>query len=244
MTSVEWRRIVYSQPNEVHDYFLTLDYEVQLIWDSPWRLTKILYLMTRYLPFLDLTILLIYLNVSRPAVEDCLPIYRFMGWWGVGGIAIAEVLLTKRIWAVWEHSKVIIAATALLFTGIFSAILVLTSMFMGEIEFYPGLVGTTCINVAPAWKLKLAWLLAGAYDLVKRATNVRTLSWVLYTDGVTFYITLIVLAVVNGSLPDDLVQLLSAFKATPGFDFDLGLSCHTSHPQSGIDDDFEFDWKV
>ncbi|KAG2017621.1 hypothetical protein CC2G_007118 [Coprinopsis cinerea AmutBmut pab1-1] len=235
--------------------------------------------MTRYLPFLDLTILLIYLNVSRPAVEDCLPIYRFMGWWGVGGIAIAEVLLTKRIWAVWEHSKVIIAATALLFTGIFSAILVLTSMFMGEIEFYPGLVGTTCINVAPAWKLKLAWLLAGAYDLallillsvkalpaLKRATNVRTLSWVLYTDGVTFYITLIVLAVVNGSLPDDLVQLLSALHRVSisilacrailhirKCDQDeleertvlpTRMSALIFRPQSGIDDDFEFDWKV
>lgn len=37
----------------VYDYFLTLGMEVEFVWSSRWGFMKVLYLLQRYLPFLD-----------------------------------------------------------------------------------------------------------------------------------------------------------------------------------------------
>ncbi|KAF9014840.1 hypothetical protein BDZ89DRAFT_962522, partial [Hymenopellis radicata] len=42
----------------VYDYLLTLDQEVELVWRAKWNVTKILYLATRYLPFVDIVVVL------------------------------------------------------------------------------------------------------------------------------------------------------------------------------------------
>ncbi len=69
----------YSIHEQAYDYLLTLHYEVRcqewgglfklsyaapglqtkLIWPWKWGLGKVLYLLTRYLPFIDITIFLI-----------------------------------------------------------------------------------------------------------------------------------------------------------------------------------------
>ncbi|KAF8978497.1 hypothetical protein BDQ17DRAFT_1265594, partial [Cyathus striatus] len=37
----------------VFDTLLTLDIEVTFIWSTPWNVIKVLYLVTRYLAFID-----------------------------------------------------------------------------------------------------------------------------------------------------------------------------------------------
>jgi len=41
---------------QVYDYLLTFDDERTLMWPKPWSPTKVLFLMIRYLPFVDQTI--------------------------------------------------------------------------------------------------------------------------------------------------------------------------------------------
>ena len=43
---------------QVYDYFLTLSREVELIWPSNWNFVKYLFFLTRYLPFLDVSVVL------------------------------------------------------------------------------------------------------------------------------------------------------------------------------------------
>ena len=46
-------RSVASSVLFVYDYFITLGMEIDLIWFSPWTPTKAIYLIQRYLPFID-----------------------------------------------------------------------------------------------------------------------------------------------------------------------------------------------
>ena len=39
---------------QVYDYVLTLDREATFIWPSPMSVTKVLFLLTRYAPFIDI----------------------------------------------------------------------------------------------------------------------------------------------------------------------------------------------
>jgi hypothetical protein len=42
-----------------YDFFITFCPEIRLIWDSPWTMTKILFLVQRYLPFVDVALMLV-----------------------------------------------------------------------------------------------------------------------------------------------------------------------------------------
>ena len=50
---------------QVYDYFLTLPDEVSLIWAAPWTPMKVLFLLTRYIPFIDGGIML---YCERPGI--------------------------------------------------------------------------------------------------------------------------------------------------------------------------------
>ncbi len=43
---------------KAHDYFLTLNAEVSLIWPSRFNFVKVLFLLTRYMPFVDVSLVL------------------------------------------------------------------------------------------------------------------------------------------------------------------------------------------
>lgn len=54
----------------VWDYLLTLGMEIELIWYSPWTIMKVLYILQRYMPFIDGVILTLHCEYlplfSRP----------------------------------------------------------------------------------------------------------------------------------------------------------------------------------
>lgn len=67
--------IIYLIP-QVFDWLLTLDLEVPLVWGSPRSGTKLLFILTRYLAFIDVS-LIIYCklyNSHNPRVWTCLQI--------------------------------------------------------------------------------------------------------------------------------------------------------------------------
>lgn len=43
---------------QVYDFLLSFPDEVNLIWPSRWNLIKVLFFLTRYLPFLDISLVL------------------------------------------------------------------------------------------------------------------------------------------------------------------------------------------
>ncbi|KAI3600350.1 hypothetical protein WG66_001805 [Moniliophthora roreri] len=86
-----------------YDYIITLPDEIELVWSARWNLTKVLYLLQRYMPFVD-TVALVLHNDFTPGLgyQQCRNTYDISGWMFVIGIALSEVLLTLRLWAVWH----------------------------------------------------------------------------------------------------------------------------------------------
>jgi len=61
----------------VYDYLLTLHLEIKLIWLSPWNYTKIIFLVFRYMPFIQIWVTLqnqTFLNVSIGSCRVSFPL--------------------------------------------------------------------------------------------------------------------------------------------------------------------------
>ncbi|KAI0078056.1 hypothetical protein K474DRAFT_1594777, partial [Panus rudis PR-1116 ss-1] len=133
----------------VYDYLLTVNSEVELIWPSRWNPIKILFLLTRYLPFVDVTLVLFYQLKPNISIRTCELTYQPAGWLIVIGIAVAEIILVVRTWAIWGRSKRIA-----LILGI-AAVLGLTPTLVIESIFLNSLECTSCLPI-------LSWCLLTA----------------------------------------------------------------------------------
>ncbi|KAF8998284.1 hypothetical protein BDQ17DRAFT_819998 [Cyathus striatus] len=56
----------------VYDICLTLNTEIEFIWKAPWSSMKIIYLITRYLIFVDSILELAVVVLPRPSERTCL----------------------------------------------------------------------------------------------------------------------------------------------------------------------------
>jgi hypothetical protein len=50
----------------IYDFFITLCSEIRLIWDSPRTMIKVLFLIQRYLPFVDVALVFVLSEIARP----------------------------------------------------------------------------------------------------------------------------------------------------------------------------------
>jgi len=64
----------------VYDYMLTLELEVSLFWKAPWKLSKVLFLFTRYLPFATMGLLLYHQFEPTISQTTCVLTYRVASW--------------------------------------------------------------------------------------------------------------------------------------------------------------------
>ncbi|KAG2067952.1 hypothetical protein BDR04DRAFT_820386 [Suillus decipiens] len=84
----------------IFDFCITFQDEVNWTWFRPWDITRIIFVISRYLPFIGAT-LTIYddLGVGGPASGLAENIIHIIG------IIAAEGLLVIRTWAFWQRSK-------------------------------------------------------------------------------------------------------------------------------------------
>ncbi|KLO15028.1 hypothetical protein SCHPADRAFT_282963 [Schizopora paradoxa] len=88
-----------------YDTLLNLREDVKYIWMSRWSLGKCLYILSRYLAFVDLTLLLVYTFDSRLRPSQCLPLYKASAWFQVAGVIFAELILIVRTYAIYQRSR-------------------------------------------------------------------------------------------------------------------------------------------
>ncbi|KIJ56337.1 hypothetical protein M422DRAFT_239560 [Sphaerobolus stellatus SS14] len=104
----------------VFDYFLLLEKEVKLVWSAKWGIGKWLYVLSRYLVFLDIFAVDAY-NLSLPAfakeITVCGALIRAVTFFHLLGILVAEIVLSLRTWALWDKSRVVGYSLVGLLTG-------------------------------------------------------------------------------------------------------------------------------
>ncbi|KAJ8078472.1 hypothetical protein PM082_012754 [Marasmius tenuissimus] len=219
----------------VYDYLLTLDLEIEHIWKAKWSLVKVIYIIQRYLPFLDsCSLVLHYQFVANPSLEYCRFAYTFTGWTFVVGIFLSDALFLLRLWAVWKKTLLSGLAIGLYFLGCWIPSFVIVNRFLKSLKFatWPGplfgldydyrgcfLTGGDSI-IYVGWVLMMANNIAAlimimipgfkAFKTGGRTGLVKT----VYRDGAVFYAAVVAVSTANAvtvlTLVPDLRLLLSA----------------------------------
>ncbi|PFH48720.1 hypothetical protein AMATHDRAFT_49275 [Amanita thiersii Skay4041] len=119
------------------DYFLTLDSEVTLIWQSDWRTLKVLFLVMRYTPFVDVTLRLFNRVVPSALRQGCVLSAQIAPVSIAIGLAAAECLLAVRTWCLWNRHRAIGIVIFFLATGGFISIVVLVVQYLISVKYVP-----------------------------------------------------------------------------------------------------------
>ncbi|KAF8999626.1 hypothetical protein BDQ17DRAFT_744982 [Cyathus striatus] len=198
----------------VFECLITLDKEVTHIWGSPrWSVVKVLYIIVRYSTYVDASLNIVVQCVPSLSPKACKSLYYAIIWLLVVGMTAAEIILTLRVWAVWQKKKVITIVLTVYLIGITVPSLVL-SVFIGrsltfDLQLDIGRIGGCIVTggkvelEVATWILLLAYdtimmllMLPPAYDAYKRGGK-STLANVVIRDGIIYYVYLFVVSLVN-----------------------------------------------
>ncbi|KIL60055.1 hypothetical protein M378DRAFT_168571 [Amanita muscaria Koide BX008] len=221
--------IVASSSLLVYDFLLTLNEEVQSIW-TRWTCVKIVYFLSRYLPFVDVCVIMYQQFTPGITESQCRIAFRINGWMYVAGMALSEVVLTYRVWVLWERNTKLAYGLAMFFCALWGTGLVIMDQFVKSLTFVQlsSPLNRGCIIQNASRIVWADWALLLLYNTGTLVLMVRkaSLSWSgvdsrlfkrLYRVGVSYYLFLFVISVGNvaviGSLPIFYVNLLSRFAA-------------------------------
>ncbi|KLO19408.1 hypothetical protein SCHPADRAFT_935463 [Schizopora paradoxa] len=194
----------------VYDYLLTFRDEAKLIWPWKWGLGKVLFFLTRYLAFVDITIFLVYWFDQSLNFTACRPLITAGSWFLWAGITIAQYIISLRTYALFGRSKYIGFALIALNMGVEIATIILLNSYLQKLVYIPTPFPTviTCFTEAPRSKLYLDYALIMIIEMcIIGLTLWRGISeWrsvnspligTLYRDGVTFFLCLFAISFTN-----------------------------------------------
>ncbi|TFK63341.1 hypothetical protein BDN72DRAFT_329309 [Pluteus cervinus] len=196
----------------LYDLLLTLGSEIDLLWPSKWTLMKVLYLLQRYLPLIDMVIVTIiwqFWEVSD--LQACKILFHGFDWSYLVGMTLSEIVLTLRTLAVWGNTTRI---RIILF--IFSLGCMVPLYWAKAVESFRyhsiAIPGMYCFVTSGPEKRYIFWVLLTAYDTslliliatpafraykASRIIQQSQLSQVVYKDGVLYYLYLVALSAIN-----------------------------------------------
>lgn len=196
----------------VYDYFLTLGMEINFIWFSPWTLTKAIYLVQRYLPFIDTVWLCLHHQLGSGLDQSiCFDMYAASTWFFCIGICASELILTMRCWAVWHRSRTLSIFLPTFFALAFIPDVYITNKVLKSLTFgklpYPEFVGcfVTGSNNLQLWVWVILMIYEGGIVTLMLIPGFRAyqrggdsaLVTIVYRDGVLYYIAIFVLSILN-----------------------------------------------
>ncbi|KAK0197535.1 hypothetical protein F5146DRAFT_1218374 [Armillaria mellea] len=203
------------------------DQEVSLMWNSPWNLVKVLYLISRYSPILDVAIALQEHIQPHTDPKTCL-INNDISTMSTGvGVAISELILIVRTCALYGNCKKVIYGLGTVWTLWVSVnIWVVIHVHEVKFEYQPSSVLPGCylasdnpiLFVCFASLLLLEVLLLilhvwKAFRLLRGSRN--NLVSTFFRDGVIYYMCLFPLTLGNVLVillaPGDMLDLLDTY---------------------------------
>ncbi|KAF9007741.1 hypothetical protein BDZ89DRAFT_1168438 [Hymenopellis radicata] len=214
----------------VFDYLLTLEQEVELIWGSEWTITKLLYLVTRYSPFVNAGVILWQQLTPNMSAENCVLVVKMDGWMATAGIMLAEVILTLRTWAIWNRHRFLTVCMPALFL-VYSVVgFTVMGIFLSSLKFLilplPDLKGCLVSAGNPIFRwdfiiimiyeaVMLLLMVVKSYQQFREAREIGSsrLLHVVLKDGIIYYLYLSVLNIMNviviSILAPDLATLIA-----------------------------------
>ncbi|KAJ3574789.1 hypothetical protein NP233_g1532 [Leucocoprinus birnbaumii] len=209
------------------DWLLTFDWEVSFIWKSDWSVMKVLYLLARYLPFVDVTLVLYHHFAHNPTNYHCQRLFTAQAFFFVAGATLVELIFTLRTWAVWKQDKRLMPALVLIFCATWTGVFMVGIFYLKKISHRSSPVPTQlgCFMVSTTPILFIGYVLLMLYDaflltlmLIRGIYMYRLggrgsrLVVVVFGDGIIYFFYIFVISfiniVANIKLPDILHPLL------------------------------------
>ncbi|KAK7682839.1 hypothetical protein QCA50_014224 [Cerrena zonata] len=195
----------------MYDCILTIHDEITLIWPSRLNLVKILFFLTRYMAFVDVSLVLYYQLKPQITVHECEIVYKLAGWFILIGIIIAETILLVRTWAIWGRGSKLAISFLILFALAAGPALAIQNMFMNSIVFAPLSDPATpgCLVVAGSPVIAISFIIVIIIEtivliltLIKAIQHFRLAGRqdflsVLYRDGLLFYVYCLSISIAN-----------------------------------------------
>jgi len=144
----------------VYEWMITLDDEMKYFWTGPWCMSRILFLLNRYLnPTISLLALVCY-SLPKPSLHFCKRSIQTVFISSVVALGVVQAMLVVRVWFLFGHSRVtrVVIIACFIITNVFSLYLaVLTGV---ELQVTPDLtqmhiVGCRATRPNAFWRL---WL--------------------------------------------------------------------------------------
>jgi len=193
----------------VYDYFLTLPRETSLIWPTPWNSMKVLFLLTRYLPFVDGVLHII--GLRGPGAHSCLAIFKARSWMQWTGLVFPEVILTLRTWAVWDRNRLLGIGLTIFFAACWVPSIAVKVLFLNAVEILPlsGLPMSGCAATALGLLGRICWIILLVYDAgLCFLMLIRAVGWfkdgcgskfvlAVFRNGLLYYVVLLTISTVN-----------------------------------------------
>ncbi|KAF9259386.1 hypothetical protein L218DRAFT_947615 [Marasmius fiardii PR-910] len=205
---------VFNSTLLVYDVILNLALEIEHIWRRPWSSLTVLYIFQRYLPFFDTAVVTLHhdfgVNLSP---SYCTVNYHVAAWCFMGGILLSEVLLTLRVWAVWERRTSVGVGFILFFFACWGTGCFFLARFLSAVKFayppfpIPNYHGCFLVNGSHA--IYLCWVMWMVYDtgtlimmLIPGVSAYRRggrseLMRAVYRDGVMYYALIFLVSTTN-----------------------------------------------
>ncbi|KAJ6505773.1 hypothetical protein C8R47DRAFT_1315954 [Mycena vitilis] len=112
------------------DYFLTFNLEVALVWPSRWSISKALFFLSRYLPFFEVPFSFYYVFAEHPSLTHCRIVNSTIIVARLVGIALAELILVVRTYALSGRERRIMVVFGTLFAIGVSISIITLSIFV------------------------------------------------------------------------------------------------------------------
>ncbi|KAJ3510021.1 hypothetical protein NLJ89_g4907 [Agrocybe chaxingu] len=175
----------------VWDYFLTLGMEVNYVWPGPWTPIKVIFFVQRYLPFFDT----VWMGVHQAVGMN---------------VNTATLILTFRVWAVWNRSKPMTFILLLLYAGFWIPQAPILYVFLKSLKYIPpppALLGCLTLEADPiivwVWVLIVVWdalilclMLVPAVKAYRFRGN-SALFHTVYAEGILYYVYLFTMSLLN-----------------------------------------------
>ncbi|KAF9067024.1 hypothetical protein BDP27DRAFT_1226543, partial [Rhodocollybia butyracea] len=150
----------------LYDWMLTFPVELDVVWSEirPLRPLNVLYVIQRYMPFID-TIGILFAGKDDP--NTCRILYSIMAckWMYLTGIVLTEAVLTMRTWALWGKDIRLTVGLTIFFVGCWVPSFYVARLFVDSQIYVPSpLPQFGCVILGGESILFVCWVILMAYE--------------------------------------------------------------------------------
>jgi len=192
----------------VYDYLITFSGEVQHIWGHSFSPITLVFLLTRYLPFVDSTLLFVHEYLNLSSVRTYSILFKLQVWFVTIGTALAAVVLVLRTCAIYRNKRRIIICLTILYALIVIAAIYSIQNFLTSLQFARGhqtvggsfFVASANKGIFVGYASLLAFETLVLFMTILKAKSQRNESRLyrtLYRDSLQFYIYIFAVSLCN-----------------------------------------------